>query len=293
MLADADIRGAAFCRAHSDLADRWLTDLLGDEDGVALVAVGGYGRRELCPASDLDVVLVHDRRRDVKALAERIWYPIWDAGVGLDHSVRTVKEALRVASEDLKASLGLLDGRLVAGRRDLADDLIGRNRDQWRKRWQRWTEALGRMVAERHAEFGEVAFLLEPELKEGRGGIRDFHALKAAARATPVVEADHPALAEAYEGLVDVRTELHRRVGKPLDRLLLQEQDAVATGLGYADADALMAAVATAARTIAWWSDDGWRRVASARAGPRGRAATRDHAIAPDLLLREDEVVLA
>ncbi|MGH9181514.1 MAG: hypothetical protein ACRDY5_07360, partial [Acidimicrobiales bacterium] len=71
--------------------DRWLAGLLGPEDGVALVAVGGLGRRELCPGSDLDLVLVHRDRRDMRAVAERLWYPIWDAGLGLDHSVRTVK----------------------------------------------------------------------------------------------------------------------------------------------------------------------------------------------------------
>src|SRR5215472_11277833 len=97
LLADPTLTGRHFCLAYSALADRWLTGLLGDESGMALVAVGGYGRRELCPGSDLDVLLLHDGRRDVAAVAERIWYPVWDAGVPLDHSVRTVKEATGVA----------------------------------------------------------------------------------------------------------------------------------------------------------------------------------------------------
>ena len=260
---------------------------------MAVVAVGGYGRRELCPGSDLDVLLLHGGRKDVRELAERLWYPIWDAGVGLDHSVRTVKEALRVAGDDLKAALGLLDARLVAGRADLAAELAERARAQWRKRSGRWLPELGEAVKARHGEFGEVAFLLEPELKEGRGGLRDVHALWAASVASPVVPAGDEALASAHQTLLGVRTELHRATGKTLDRLLLQEQDGVAGALGHRDADALMAAVAGAARTIAWSSDDTWRRIGSALAGPRGRTAARDHSLGPGLLLREDEVVLA
>ncbi|MDQ3571059.1 MAG: [protein-PII] uridylyltransferase, partial [Actinomycetota bacterium] len=224
-------------------------------------------------------------------------YPIWDAGMGLDHSVRTVKEALAVAALDLKAALGLLDARLVAGDAVLAAELADRARERWSKRWSRWLAALGEQVAARHESFGEVAFLLEPELKEGRGGLRDVHALRAAALASPVVgvpavEGGGDALDQPHEVLLSARVELHRRTGKTLDRLLLQEQDGVASDLGYADADALMAAIAGAARTISWWSDDGWRRVISALAGPRGRTSGVDRPLGPGLLLREGEVVL-
>ena len=256
--------------------------------------MGGYGRRELCPGSDLDVVLVHKGlpAREVKAAAEGIWYPVWDAGVGLDHSVRTVKEALSVAAGDLRAALGLLDARLVAGDADLAADLAARSRTQWRKSARRSLPELAVAVASRHARFGEVAFLLEPELKEGRGGLRDVHALQAAEMATPVVDAGGDAVAEANDVLLAVRVELHRRTGKAMDRLLLQEQDGVAEDLGHPSADALMAAVSAAARTIAWWSDDAWRRVASARAGPRGRTTGRDRPLDAGLALRDGEVVL-
>ena len=260
---------------------------------MALVAVGGYGRRELCPASDLDVLLVHRGGAHVQQVAERIWYPIWDAGIGLDHSVRTLKETLAVASDDLKVALGLLDARPMAGDAELAAELLERVRDRWRRRARRWLPVLAEQVAARHAAFDEVAFLLEPELKEGRGGLRDVHALRAAALATPVVDAGDPSLEEGYQVLLAVRVELHRRTGKALDRLLLQEQDGVARALGCADADELMAALAAAARTIAWWSDDGWRRVASALAGPRGRTSGHDHPLGPGLLLREGEVVLS
>jgi [protein-PII] uridylyltransferase len=260
---------------------------------VALVAVGGYGRGDLAPWSDLDVVLVHAGRKDVKSVADRVWYPIWDAGVSLDHSVRTVKEALAVAGDDLKAALGLLDARVVAGDASLGEELAAKARVQWQARAGRWLPRLREAVAARHDEFDEVAFLLEPELKEGKGGLRDVHVLQAVALATPVATDGGDAVQAAAEVLLTVRVALHRRAGRALDRLLLQEQDAVAADLDYADADALMAAVAAAGRTIAWASDDAWARVASSLAGPRGRSGGGDRPLGRGLVLRDGEVALA
>jgi [protein-PII] uridylyltransferase len=274
------------------LADRWLAGLLGDERDVALLAVGGYGRSELCPGSDLDLVLLHRGRKDVKTIADRIWYPIWDAGIGLDHSVRTPKEALRMAESDLKVALGLLDGRHIAGDAELSADVIEASLQRFRKHARRWLAALADQVEERHARFGEVAYLLEPDLKEGRGGLRDIHALRAAVVATSVVPDQAPELAEAHDILLSARVELHRLSGRALDRLLLEDQDAVAAALDHRDADALMSAVAGAARAIGWVSDDAWRRVRSWLAGPRGRQATSDRPLGAGVLLREGEVVL-
>ncbi|HEX2038566.1 MAG TPA: nucleotidyltransferase domain-containing protein, partial [Acidimicrobiales bacterium] len=284
MVEKAGLSGPAFCRAYTETADRWLKELLGDERGVALVAVGGYGRGEMAPWSDLDVVLVHAGRKDVRSVADRVWYPIWDAGVALDHSVRTVKEALAVAGDDLKAALGLLDARVVAGDASLGEELASKARAQWQSRAGKWLPRLQEAVAARHAEFDDVAFLLEPELKEGKGGLRDVHVLQAVALATPVASDGGGPVREAAEVLLSVRVALHRRAGRALDRLLLQEQDAVAADLGYADADALMAAVAAAGRTIAWASDDAWARVASSLAGPRGRSAGRDRPLGRGLV---------
>ncbi|MEY2565848.1 MAG: [protein-PII] uridylyltransferase [Actinomycetota bacterium] len=274
------------------MADRWLTGLLGEETDVALVAVGGYGRRELCPGSDLDLVLLHRGRKDVASVADRLWYPIWDEGVKLDHSVRTLKEALAVADKDLKVMLGLQSARLVAGDAELALTVLDEARARWRHSARRWLRELREHTAERHARFGEVAFLLEPDLKEGRGGLRDLHAVRLASEATPVVPPPGPDLDDAYRELLTVRVELHRRTGRASDRLLLENQDEVATALGI-DADALMGRVASAARTIAWASDDTWRRVGSWLTGPSGRVATRDRQLGAGILLRDDEVVLA
>jgi [protein-PII] uridylyltransferase len=299
LLAEAGLTGPGFGRRYTALADGWLAALLaeathGAEEGLALVAVGGYGRAELCPASDLDVLLVHGGRKDVKGVAEQVWYPLWDAGLKLSHGVRTVKEALALAAGDLDTATSLLDARLVAGDPGLADDLRERARTAWRRRGLRGLVWLAEANAARHARAGEVAFLLEPDLKDGRGGLRDVHAARWAEAVQPVLlPGDEDALTAAHDVLLAARVELHRRTGRAGDHLLLQEQDAVAAALGDADADVLMARVAAAARRIAWVTDEAWRRIESARQGPSGRLAARDRPFVRGAIVREGEVHLA
>ncbi len=268
LLEDADLGGAEFCRAYTAQADAWLS-LLADRasDGsprhLALLAVGGYGRSELCPFSDLDVVLVHDGRRNVAAVADAIWYPVWDQGVHLDHSVRRPAEVLSAADEDLRVALGLLDARLVWGDPKVAEPLVAKAVDRWRTRLgAHWLPALAEQMEERRRVQGDVAFLLEPDLKEGHGGLRDVNVLRAMAVYAPLLAdyVDLDALDPAAALLTAVRVELHRSAGRELDRLLLQEQDHIADVLSYTDADALMADVSAAGRAIAWISEDAWRR---------------------------------
>ena len=268
------------------------------------MAVGGLGRRELAPGSDLDLVLLHDGSRDVAALAEALWYPVWDTGVGLDHAVRTVEQALAVAADDLKAALGLLDARHVAGDPALTADLLTRTRAAWRAGAPTRLPALREAVLQRARTDGEVAFLLEPDLKSARGGLRDVHALQALA-AAQVADPPSEAVRQAHEVLLDVRGELHRRTSgsgrRVVDRLLLQEQDAIAESLSYAGADELMAAVSGAGRTIAFAGDVTWRRVrpAPSRWGSGRRLLGRRTAgpvrrpLADDVVEQDGEVVLA
>ncbi len=268
LLDRPDLGGAEFCRAFAAEADAWLSGLAdraagGNPRRMALLAVGGYGRGELSPYSDLDVVLVHDSRRDVAALADAIWYPVWDEGVHLDHSVRRPAEVLAAAGGDLRVALGLLDGRLVWGDPKVAEPLLARALDLWRSRLgATWLPALAEQMEERRRTHGDVAFLLEPDLKESHGGLRDAHVLRAVAAYAPLLAdyVDLPSLDPATAVLTRIRVELHRSAGRELDRLLLQEQDHVAGVLGYPDADALMAAVSAAGRSIAWVSEDAWRR---------------------------------
>jgi [protein-PII] uridylyltransferase len=299
LAGDASLVGRHLCRAYSDLVDGWLTDLLAaaeaevGEGDVALVAVGGYGRAELSLQSDIDVLLLHAGRSDIGALADRVWYPIWDEGLKLGHAVRTTREALALASDDLDTATSLLQVRHVAGDEGLTDELAARAIEQWQKRAKRWLAELSARVAERHAQAGEVAFLLEPDLKEGRGGLRDVHALRWSEAARSLLWAgDDPALVDAYQTLLSARVELHRRTSRPGDRLLLEDQDAVAAALGEESADTLMRSVSSAARTIAWRSDDAWHRIDASLSGPLGWRSRRDKAIGPGLVLRDGEVHL-
>jgi [protein-PII] uridylyltransferase len=230
----------------------------------------------------------------VQAVAAAVWYPLWDSRLKIGHAVRTVKEAMALAGDDLHTATSLLDVRLVAGDPELARDLAERAAAQWRARSSKWLGALGEAVAGRHKAAGEVAFLLEPDLKEGRGGLRDVHALRWAESAHRILlPGDDAALGAAHDVLLEARVELQRRTGKPADILLLQEQDGVAAALGDRDADVLMGRVATAARAIAWTSDEAWDRIHSSLRGPRGRVVGTDRPLGPALVLREGTVELA
>ena len=277
------VKGSAWCHHHSRSVDEWLGGLFrtataSSDDDLALVAVGGYGRAELCPGSDIDVVLVHTGRSDIQSLAERIWYPVWDSGVHLGHRVATVGESLDLARDDLDTATALLSARLVSGSSALADELRNGARRRWARRGSHWLRELASSTQRRHAQAGDVAFLLEPDLKEGRGGLRDVHALEWAAVAEDHVRpSDRAALAASYEVVLRARVELHRVTGRTGNVMVLEEQPGVARALGYSNTDALMRAISSAASTISWISDDTWRgtlaRRAPRRSGRRGRSA--------------------
>jgi [protein-PII] uridylyltransferase len=263
LLADPTITGTALGEALTELTEKWMVELLAaavdDASGVALAGVGGLGRGLLAPAGDVDVVLLHADRSDAAALAERVWYPIWDEGVPLGHSVRTVSEALALAGDDLHTATSLLDVRHMAGDPSLTDALATGAAEQWQRRSKRWLGELRADVEARRQQFGEVAFLLEPDLKEGRGGLRDIHALWWADRAAPIIDPDDAMrLRLAHDTLADVRMELQRRTRRATSELLLDEQDAIADALSFDDADALMLAVASSARQVTVLSDDTW-----------------------------------
>ncbi|WP_326754938.1 [protein-PII] uridylyltransferase [Streptomyces hirsutus] len=255
-------RRAALAR----LTDDWLTGLFaaGAEQfrGVSLIAVGGYGRGELSPRSDLDLLLLHDGSdpKAVAALADRLWYPVWDLGIALDHSVRTPAEARRTAGEDLKVQLGLLDARHIAGDLGLTAALRTAVLADWRNQAPKRLPELRELCAERAERQGELQYLLEPDLKEARGGLRDATALRAVA-ASWLADAPREGLADARRRLLDVRDALHLTTGRATDRLALQEQDQVAAALGLLDADTLLRQVYEAARGIAYAGDVTWREV--------------------------------
>ncbi|QES48008.1 [protein-PII] uridylyltransferase [Streptomyces venezuelae] len=299
--------------ALAGLTDDWLTALFAaaaQESGVrgaVLVAVGGYGRAELSPRSDLDLLLLHDGKADPTALsrlADRLWYPVWDLGLALDHSVRTPAEARKTAGEDLKVQLGLLDARPVAGDLGLLAGLRTSVLADWRNQAPRRLPELHSLCRDRAERFGELRFLLEPDLKEARGGLRDLAALRAVA-ASWLADAPREGLAEARRRLLDARDALHLVTGRAGDRLSLQEQDQVAARMGLLDADALLREVYEAARVVAYAGDVTWREVGrvlrarSARPRLRGLLGSRSAGpaerapLAEGVVVQDGEVVLA
>ena len=288
------------------LADEWLTQgfmtaTATASDPFCLVAVGGYGRGELTIGSDLDLLLLHrSGAAEASRVAESLWYPIWDTGVRLDHSVRSVSEARRLAADDIKVVLGLLDARVIAGDADLAEQLKAAVLADWRAMADRRLPALHEMVLDRRQRFGEVSQLVEPDLKESYGGLRDATILKGIA-ASWVTDVPHAGWQDSVGFLLDVRDALHRVSGRPADRLVMQDQDAVAVELvGVPDADALLRAVYDSARNIAYASDVTWHRVdrlarSRQRLGfrPLRRKGASRLPLAEGVVMQDGEAVLA
>jgi [protein-PII] uridylyltransferase len=288
--------------ALTALTDEWLTALFdasgAREAGASLVAVGGHGRRELSAGSDLDLLLLHPGDH-ISAVADRIWYPIWDSGLRLDHSVRTMAQARRLAASDVRVVLGLLDARTVAGPPEQAEALKSSVLADWRALSARRLEELSESVAARRKTFGELPHLLEPDIKEAYGGLRDLVVLRAVAAAW-VGDAPHGTLVAPRDVLLDVRDALHRVASRPTDRLTAQEQGPAAAVLALPDPDALLRSVSAAGRTIAVASDEVWYEVGRlARSRPRlglkrltPRGPTRTP-LAEGVVLQQDEAVLA
>jgi [protein-PII] uridylyltransferase len=267
-------------------------------EGMALAAVGSVARGDAGPVSDLDLVLLHDGRHlsveEVGALAQRLWYPLWDAGLRVDHSVRTPTQCREVAGNDLSAAVGLLDLRVISGDASLVVRTRTSLLSDWRGGIRRRLPQVLESLNERAARFGEAAHLLEPDLKEARGGLRDVTVLRALA-ASWVTDRPHGAVDEAHSRLLDVRDALQAVTGKGTDRLLLAEQDSVAVACGLTDADELLAQVSDSARSIAYAVDITVRRARQSLPARRLRPGPRRPRLRPlghGLVEHDGEVVL-
>jgi [protein-PII] uridylyltransferase len=249
-------------RERSNESDRFISSLFTGVSGVALAAVGGYGRGELSPGSDLDILFLHSGRVDEIVLSElvnTVLYPLWDKSFKVDHSVRTRSETRESAAQDLKVALGLLDIRLICGDADLVAAVQHDAIDQWRNNSRERLPELKSSLSQRHERSGELAYLLEPDLKEARGGLRDINALHAISLSGAVsVSLEH--ISKAQSVLMSAREALHIVTGRDKDRLLFQEQDKVAQLLNYKDADALMSDIAQAARSVDYLLESTWHR---------------------------------
>ncbi|OBI75065.1 [protein-PII] uridylyltransferase [Mycobacterium asiaticum] len=272
-MAPAELR-----QACQELHESWLVAKaaqigITEDSGFAIVGVGGLGRREFLPYSDLDLVLLHDGKPAdlLGPVADKLWYPLWDANIRLDHSVRTVGEALATAGADMTAALGMLEARHIAGEQRLSAELIDGVRRQWRSGIRSRMDELVEMTHARWLRLGRIAHRAEPDLKSGRGGLRDVQLLNALALAQLIdrhgmARADSAvgSLDDAYLTLLDVRTELHRVSRRGRDQLLAQFADEISEALGVGDRFDLARMLSSAGRTISFHAVTGLRTAANA-----------------------------
>ena len=296
--------GQARRAAMAALNRTWLTDIWTAAtrgarlNGVALASVGSLARGDAGPLSDFDLVLLHDGRsmssNEITALADRIWYPIWDGGAKLDHSVRTVNQCRTVAAGDLSTAVGLLDLELVAGDEQVVAAARSTVGHDWRANARRRLPQLVESLEARHHRHGDLAQTLEPDLKEARGGLRDMTVLRALTAAW-LADRPHGQVDTAYGTLLDARDALHVVTGRGRDRLGLEDQDAVAALLGHTDADAMLVDVGTAARTVSYAIDGTVRRAAQSQRARTLRVGPRRPVLQPlgfGLFEHDGEVVL-
>ena len=260
-------------QALVDLHEFWLNTKAAElgikaDSGFAIVAVGGLGRREMLPYSDLDLILLYDKvdKAQVSDVADQIWYPLWDAHIKLDHSVRTVPQAIQVAGSDLTAALGMLEARHIVGNQDLSNQLISGVRRDWRNGIRSRFDELVAQTQSRWSRSGEIAHRAEPDLKNGRGGLRDVQLLDALAiaqltDAMPGLGPDVPGggLEQAHRRLLDVRTELHRVAGRARDQLRAQDADEIGSALRIGDRFDLARTLSDSARTVSYSVEVGLR----------------------------------
>ncbi|HEX9711801.1 MAG TPA: [protein-PII] uridylyltransferase [Actinomycetota bacterium] len=246
---DAGMGGIEHARALSAALDDAVGSLWravgGEESGLALVGLGGFGRGELSPHSDVDLMVLHGGSRRAGEVSERLFYALWDAGLTVGHATRTVKESLRLARENIEAETSFLRPRLVAGEEGLFADFVAAALKQTRKRADRFVADVRELMRARHLTGGSATWQLEPNLKEGAGGLRDLHVLGWFDAALPdgldslgaLSARDREQLDAAADLLLRVRAHLHYRTDRPADVLLLEHQAPTARFLGYGDAD--------------------------------------------------------
>jgi [protein-PII] uridylyltransferase len=287
-------------------ADRLLRGLftetvgIGDDpregQGLALVAVGGYGRSELSPASDLDVVLLHDPgvpEERVREVAEAIWYPLWDRGVALDHSVRDTVQMREAATLDHRAATGMLDARTVAGDAGLVLALRSEVLADWRRDARRRLAEVREAREARIARSGWLAHSAVPDLKESGGGLRDGVMMRALV-ATWLVDVPHAETEGLRSALLDVRDALHEVSGRRTEKLDGDHIVDVARFLGRAP-DELELHTRNIGRRLAHLAALAWRRIDDVLESRPTTITTSGPAVAPlaDGVGRlDDEVVV-
>lgn len=228
------------------------TEPVSDGGRFAIVALGGYGRHELAPHSDIDIMFLRQNRKDAAyaaKLSEAILYMLWDVGFSVGHSDRTLGDCVSMAREDVVSRNSMIDARLLWGDQELFEQLTDRLEEEVFEKQK--VALLGDLMKERearYAKFGAAALMQEPNIKESAGGLRDLHVLLWASRiaygrstlegltaAGDIPERDAKAIGSAYDFLLRVRNELHFMTSRRTDSLSLDLQQDVARNLRYVD----------------------------------------------------------
>lgn len=261
ILWDRGVYGTDLLKEHSAFMDRFISTSYERVDDclkkqTALIALGGYGRQEHFPFSDVDLmVLYHPDTKDrISEVSEAVFYPLWDAGLDVGHGVRSISECLDDASEDFFFQVAMLDARLICGNRDLFYELIDRFKKEFVEGRRR--EFVYQMIAhreERHRRFGDHAYLLEPNIKEGRGGFRDIQSVLWTSKTMFGISSMHGLVEEglilknegerveqAYNSLIRIRNSLHYTSGRKNDRLYFEYQEDIARKLRHYDSNSML-----------------------------------------------------
>ncbi|MDY6954255.1 MAG: DUF294 nucleotidyltransferase-like domain-containing protein, partial [Thermodesulfobacteriota bacterium] len=220
-----------------------------DKNPYALIALGGYGRREQCIHSDVDLLLLFKKKipEEAKGLVQEVFYPLWDMGLDVGYATRSLRDCSTLASQDFEVLTSLMDARFLCGISSLYSDLMDRLRHKVLVRHGRvYVDWLVKRNRQRHARFGDSTHLLEPNLKEGQGGLRDYHAMFWVARALYDVSEprdleffghlshdEFNALHEALAFIRMVRNWLHHLSGRKCDQLYFEYQIKLARALGF------------------------------------------------------------
>ena len=222
-----------------------------NKNPYAIVALGGYGREEQCIHSDVDLLFLFAKRvpPDAENLIREMIYPLWDIGMDVGYATRSVKECLSLAAAEFNILTPLLDARFICGMSMLFSDLMAQLRDNViRKRRDRLMDQLLASTRSRQAQFGDSAYLLEPHLKEGQGGLRDYHAMLWMARLDTELRqtrdleylgllshSEYQQLLTALDFIWAVRNHLHHISGRKTDRLHFENQIRLAEHFRYRD----------------------------------------------------------
>jgi len=254
------LSGRALLEKQSSMVDEFLVECFAHcpgKEGIALIALGGYGRRELFPFSDIDLLLLHNgvSSEVLNGAAEAIFYPLWDSGLEVGHSVRTIDACLADADADFFFQVAFLDSRFLAGDRKNFESLQHAFSKQYidgnRKKF---LATMKHHRLERHRRFGMHTYLLEPHLKESRGGLRDIQAILWTAwvvfglRELSTMEdagllssEEHNKFAEAWEQLIKIRNRLHYISGRKNEQLFFEHQEEMAKAFGYKNEKGMLA----------------------------------------------------